>query len=144
MACKKDVYLPETARSISTSCRRSSMRKWRHCTFLLTVRCSPSLPENMRILPLSRLKALSRVNTTVIELIVHSNVLLCCEVWSRVLSLAVPRWKRVSSARMKGGDPRTDHIEEGDDSDPGLASRRDCVPTATASSPEAVGWAPLV
>ena len=31
--------------------------------------------------------------------------------------------------------------EEGDDSDPGLASRRDCGLTATARRPEAVGWA---
>ena len=34
--------------------------------------------------------------------------------------------------------------DEGDDSDPRLASRRDCVLTAKASRPEAAGWAPLV
>ena len=34
---------------------------------------------------------------------------------------------------QKGGDPRTDHAIQGDDSDPGLASRRDCVLTATLS-----------
>ena len=45
---------------------------------------------------------------------------------------------------LKGGEPRTDHSMKGDDSDPGLASRRGCVLTATTSSPEAVGWAPLV
>ena len=39
--------------------------------------------------------------------------------------------------------PEPTHVE-GDDSDPGLASRRDCVLTATASRPEAVGWAPRV
>ena len=33
---------------------------------------------------------------------------------------------------LKGGDPRTDQYEEGDDSDPGLASRRGCVLTAKA------------
>ena len=43
----------------------------------------------------------------------------------------------------RGGDPRTDQVK-GDDSDPGLASRRDCVLTANACRPEAVGWAPLV
>ena len=35
--------------------------------FLLSVRRSPSLPRNIQIILVSRLKALSRVNTTVIE-----------------------------------------------------------------------------
>ena len=48
-----------------------------------------------------------------------------------IVSLAVPRWKRVTSARKKGGDPRTDHAKKGDDSDPGLASRRESDLTAT-------------
>ena len=47
-------------------------------------------------------------------------------------------------SKEKGGDPRTVQAKKGDDSDPGLASRRDCVLTAIASRPEAVGWAPLV
>ena len=45
---------------------------------------------------------------------------------------------------LKGGVPKNRPYEEGDDSDPGLASRRGCVLTANASRPEAVGWAPLV
>ena len=61
-----------------------------------------------------------------------------------IVSLAFPRWKRVTSAREKGGDPRTGQAKKGDDSDPGLASRRDCFLTATARRPEAVVWAPLV
>ena len=61
-----------------------------------------------------------------------------------IVSLAVPRWKRVPSVRKKGGDPRTGQAKTGDDSDPRLATQRDFVLTATASRPEAVGWAPLV
>ena len=42
------------------------------------------------------------------------------------------------------GRPKNRPSDKGDDSDPGLASRRDCVLTANACRPEAVGWAPLV
>ena len=45
---------------MSTSCRNSSMIKWRRCSFLVSVRRSPSLLKNM----VSRLKALSRVSYT--------------------------------------------------------------------------------
>ena len=51
---------------MSTSCRRSSMRKGQNCTFLHSVRSSPSLPSNKQITSASRLKALSKVGTTVI------------------------------------------------------------------------------
>ena len=47
-----------------TSCRRSSMRKWRNCTFLHLARNSPSLLRNLQITMASRLKALSKVGTT--------------------------------------------------------------------------------
>ena len=53
------------------------------------------------------------------------------EVQSRVFSLAVPRWKRVTSARKKERRPNNRPNEEGNDSDPGLASRRDSFLTAT-------------
>ena len=66
-----------------------------------------------------------------------------------------PRCRRVTS-RSAGNDcvnnatvcggrrPKNRPHEKGDDSDPGLASRRGCVLTAIASRPEATGWAPLV
>ena len=57
-----------------------------------------------------------------------------------IVSLAVPRWKRVTSSIMKGGDPRTDQLEEGDDSDPGLASRRDCDLSATKRGTLEPAW----
>ena len=47
-------------------------------------------------------------------------------------------------SRAEGRRPKNRPYEKGDDSDPGLASRRGCVLTANASRPEAVGWAPLV
>ena len=47
-------------------------------------------------------------------------------------------------SKKEGRRPKNRPNEEGYDSDPGLASRRDCVLTAIASRPEAVGWAPLV
>ena len=83
-------------RAKSTSSRNSS----RHCNFLLLVRCSPSLSGNVQTFLVSRLKALSRVNTN--------------EVLSRVLSMAVPRGKRGTSRsyRRKGGDPRTDQTRK--------------------------------
>ena len=38
-------------KTMSTSCRRSSMRKWRNCTFLHSVRSSPSLLEDKNFRP---------------------------------------------------------------------------------------------
>ena len=40
------------------ACRNSLMRKWRHCTFLHSVRPSPSVPRNTQITLVSSLKAL--------------------------------------------------------------------------------------
>ena len=62
------------------------------------MRCSPSLPRDMQGYIVVKVGSPSKVEL---------RRYLCCDVWSRVLSLAVPRWKRVTSARMKGGDPRT-------------------------------------
>ena len=47
---------------------KSSRNSSRHCTFPLSMRCSPSLSGNMQTILVSRLKALSRVNTNVVEL----------------------------------------------------------------------------
>ena len=47
----------------------------------------------------------------------------CCEVWSRVLSLAAHAEESYRS-KKEGRRPRNRPIEELDDSDPGLASRR--------------------
>ena len=44
------------------------MRKWRNCTFLHSVQRSLSLLSNTQFLQESKLKALSRVGTTVFEL----------------------------------------------------------------------------
>ena len=46
----------------------SSMRKWRHCTFLHSGWRSPSLLRNMQFVLVSRLNSVSGVNTTVFEL----------------------------------------------------------------------------
>ena len=45
------------ARTVSISSRCSSTRKWRYCTFLHSVQCSPSLPRNLQFMFASRLKA---------------------------------------------------------------------------------------
>ena len=58
---------PRFARLRSTSRQKSSMRKWRNCTFLHSVRRSPSLLRNNQVVQVSRSKALSRVGTTVTE-----------------------------------------------------------------------------
>ena len=81
------------SRTKSTSSRNSS----RHRTFLLSTRCSPSLCRNMQTLLVSRLKALSSLNTSVIEL------------WGSVDSVVggSPTLEE-SNLRKKGGDPRTD------------------------------------
>ena len=109
--------LAETARSISTSCRRSSMREWRHCVFLLSMGCSPSLSGTMQITLESRLKAFSRVNTTVIELYCP---LECVVAGS-------PTLEESYLSKDEGRRPKNRPFEEGDGADPGLASRRDCV-----------------
>ena len=46
-------------------CRRSSMREWRRCTFLHSLRRSMSMPRNNQILSASRLKPLSGYSTHV-------------------------------------------------------------------------------
>ena len=51
-----------------TSCRYSSMRKWRICILLHSVRRSMSPPKIKQIIQESRLKALSRVVTSIVEL----------------------------------------------------------------------------
>ena len=54
---------------MSISCRNSSTRKWRHCNFLHSVRCSPSLPRYTQILKVSKLlRAPLGGDTTSIEL----------------------------------------------------------------------------
>ena len=106
--------LAPEAQSVSLSDRPATVIEM-SCFFkdqLDSVRCSPSLPRYT--------DAFSRVNITAIELYCPLNV----------LSLAVPRWKRVTSARQKGGDPRTDQTKKGDESDPGLATQRDRFLTA--------------
>ena len=55
-------------RSISSSCQKSSTRKWRHGTFLHSVRGSSSLLRNTQNPSVPRLETLSRVSTTAIEL----------------------------------------------------------------------------
>ena len=47
-------------------------------------------------------------------------------------------------SKAEGRRPKNQPNERGDDSDPGLASRRGCVPTAFAYRPDAVVWAPSV
>ena len=49
-----------------------------------------------------------------------------------------------SVCELKGGDPRTDHTRKGTTRTLGWHPRRDCVLTANARRPEAVGWAPSV
>ena len=51
------------------------MRKWRNCTFLHSVVCSPSLLRNKQITSVSRLMSLSRVGTTVVGFKVQPRVL---------------------------------------------------------------------
>ena len=41
-----------------------------------------------------------------------------------MLSLAVPRWKRVTAARIKGGDPRNDQAKKGTTRTPGWTAQR--------------------
>ena len=136
------IELDETARSISTSCRRSSMRKWRHCTFLLSVRCSPSLPGNLQITLLSRMKGLS------------APLLICIVQSSVVAGSSILEESNLDKTEGRRPNDRSDG--KGDDSDPGPATRRDsgldchtkagydCYNNATVElRPEAVGWAPL-
>ena len=77
----------------------------------------------------SRLKGPFRVNTSVVELY--------CPLECVVASS--PTLEESYLSKEKGGDPRTGQTRKGTNSDPGLASRRDCVLTASASRPEAVG-----
>ena len=51
-----------------SSCQKRSTRKWRHGTFLHSVRGSSSLLRNTQIPSVLRLETLSRVSTTAIEL----------------------------------------------------------------------------
>ena len=79
--------------------------------------------------------------------------LLSCIVHSNVLSLAVPRWKRVTCDK-KGDDPKTD-LTKGTTRTPGWQPEEtealtakagyDCLNNATVEKrPDAVGWAPSV
>ena len=65
MFCSDVGRKPKPARLICTSYRNSSMREWRRCTFLHSVRRSMSLPRNNQIISASRLKPLSGYSTHV-------------------------------------------------------------------------------
>ena len=60
-ACFVDVFV----------CRNSSMRKWRPCTFLLTVRRSPSAPSFTQLLSLSCSKVLCTMQVEFLSAVVH-------------------------------------------------------------------------
>ena len=64
--------------------------------------------------------------------------------WVKTLTLceskADPHWKRATEGRR----PKNRSLNGGSLVPPGLATQRDRGLTATASRPEAVGWAPLV
>ena len=64
---------------MSTSCQDSSMSKWRHCTFLHSVRHSPSLLSplrNKQFIQVSKLKGLSRKCDVYIRKDLYANVVL--------------------------------------------------------------------
>ena len=59
LICSGIGWKPRPTRTLSTSCRISSTRKWRHCTFLQSEWPSPSLLKLEPILQVSRSKVFS-------------------------------------------------------------------------------------
>ena len=79
-------------KTMSTSFRRSSMRKWRNGTFFHSVLSSPSLLRNKQITSVSTLMSLSRLCTTVIGLQGSAEGFIASSVFDAYLP--VQRWRK--------------------------------------------------
>ena len=109
---QKIVSLLTVHKTVSASCQRNSMRKWRNCTFLHAVRSSQYLLRNKQITSVASLMAHSKVGTTVIEMqgffegVVAGGVFLrhgSRQHQASSGSRRLPRWSWLISSRLRVG-----------------------------------------